>query len=176
MKSVVSPPLARRTHSVRRSRPGRKRSSLMRSSGPLATSRTPVASTTSAPGRPRANRSYQARTAGVTSPSSDARHGTIAGTQVRDAKRNDPTMIGWNSWERSISRALGHGAASGAYLMRSGGRQAAMGVVVRYHGSCLDLDQRLLFDQAAHLDNRHGREVFAQHLAVGGTDVAHFAQ
>ena len=43
----------------------------------------PVASTTSAPGWPRAKRSYQARTSGVTSPSSVARQGTIAGTQVR---------------------------------------------------------------------------------------------
>ena len=55
----------------------------MRSSGPDAMSRIPVASTTRAPGCPYANRSYQSRLSGVTNPDSVARQGTIAGTQVR---------------------------------------------------------------------------------------------
>ena len=42
--------------------PGMNPSSPMRSNGPLGTSRIPVASTTNAPGRPEANRSYQATT------------------------------------------------------------------------------------------------------------------
>ena len=45
-------------------RPGRKRSWPMRSSGPLGMSRMPVASTTIAPGRPRAKRPYQSSTVG----------------------------------------------------------------------------------------------------------------
>ncbi len=72
---------ARRATSSRR--PGTKRSSPMRSSGPLGTSRMPVASTTSTPGRPSAKRPYQSRIAGVTNPSSTDRQGTIAGTQLR---------------------------------------------------------------------------------------------
>ncbi len=175
MKSLVSPLLARRTHSVRRSSPGRKRSSLMRSNGPLATSRTPVASTTSAAGRPRANRSYQARTDGVTSPASDARHGTMAGTQVRDAKRTEPTLIGWNNCDCSASEESGQGASSGAYLIRSGGRHVAMGFIVGDHGRCLDFHQCALFDQCPHFHNRHGRKVLAQDFPVGGADFAHLA-
>ena len=42
----MRPPLRARTSSTRRDRPGTKRSWLTRSSGPLATSRMPVASTT----------------------------------------------------------------------------------------------------------------------------------
>src|SRR5580704_14964924 len=106
----------------------------MRSKGPLATSRTPVASTTNAAGRPRAKRSYQASTDGVTSPSSEARHGTMAGTQVRDANRSEPTMIGWNSCDCPASKEVGQGACSGAYLIRSGGRHVAMVFVVGDHG------------------------------------------
>ena len=64
MKSRVRPPLCSRTVSTRRRRPGRKRSSPMRSSGPLATSRMPVASTTSTPGWPSAKRAYQSSTSG----------------------------------------------------------------------------------------------------------------
>src|SRR5271156_1294702 len=113
----------------------------MRSSGPLATSRTPVASTTRAAGRPRANLSYHASTEGVTSPSSVARHGTMAGTQVRAAKCSDPTVIGRNNCEFSASAAVGHGASSGVYLMRSGGRQVAMGFVVGYDGGGFNFHQ-----------------------------------
>ncbi len=65
-KSRVCPPLAARTVRTSSASPGTKRSWPMRSSGPLGTSRMPVASTTSAPGRPRAKRSYQSSTSGVT--------------------------------------------------------------------------------------------------------------
>ena len=51
-KSRVSPPLASRTASTSRARPGTNRSWPTRSSGPLGTSRMPVASTTITPGRP----------------------------------------------------------------------------------------------------------------------------
>jgi len=66
----------------------------MRSSGPLGTSRMPVASTTIAPGRPRAKRSYHSIFASVTWPSALARQGTIAGTQVRLDRTVPPTRIG----------------------------------------------------------------------------------
>src|SRR5439155_214753 len=49
MKSRVRPWLRSRTVSTSRRRPGMKRSSPIRSSGPLATSRMPVASTTRTP-------------------------------------------------------------------------------------------------------------------------------
>ena len=64
-------------------RPGTKRSWPIRSSGPLGTSRMPVASTTSTPGRPRGEALVPVEHVAVTKPSSVARHGTIAGTQVR---------------------------------------------------------------------------------------------
>ena len=83
------------------------RSSPMRSSGPLGMSRMPVASTTSAPGCPRAKRSYQASTSGVTNPSSVARQGTIAGTQVRSARSRRPVCSGLNQREAVASSAVG---------------------------------------------------------------------
>src|SRR5438093_763384 len=73
MKSRVWPSLRSRTVSTSWRSPGMKRSSPMRSSGPLAMSRMPVASTTRTPGRPSAKRAYQSRTSGVTKPSSVAR-------------------------------------------------------------------------------------------------------
>jgi hypothetical protein len=79
----------------------------MRSSGPLGTSRTPVASTTIAPGRPRANRSYQETTASVTKPSSVARQGTIAGTQVRCSSARRPWRSGENSRAPAASTSVG---------------------------------------------------------------------
>ncbi len=94
MNSRVRPPLARRTVRASSRSPGTKRSCPMRSNGPLGTSRMPVASTTSAPGRPAAKRPYHSRTSGVTKPSSVARHGTIAGTQVRSASVNGPMRTG----------------------------------------------------------------------------------
>ena len=83
MNSRVWPPLSLRTVLTISSSPGRKRSWPIRSSGPLGMSRIPVASTTIAPGRPRAKRPYHSISSGVTTPSSDARHGTIAGTHTR---------------------------------------------------------------------------------------------
>ena len=64
--SLVWPSLASPTtrHSSRS--PGMKRSWPIRSSGPLGTSRMPVASTTMAPGRPAAKRAYQSSTSRVT--------------------------------------------------------------------------------------------------------------
>jgi hypothetical protein len=84
-----------------------KRSSPMRSSGPLGTSRIPVASTTIAPGRPLAKRAYHSTTASVTKPSSVARQGTMAGTQVRCSSATGPTDTGENSREASASARVG---------------------------------------------------------------------
>ena len=113
MNSRVRPPLRSRTVSTSRRRPGRKRSSPMRSRGPLATSRMPVASTTSTPGWPSAKRAYQSSTSGVTKPSSVARHGTIAGTQVRSATVSGPMRAGENQRERAASSAVGQRVAGG---------------------------------------------------------------
>ena len=122
IKSRVCPWLRSRTVPTSSSRPGTNRSSPMRSSGPLGMSRTPVASTTIAPGRPSANRPYQSSTSGVTNPSEVARHGTIAGTHVRCSSSIEPTVIGLNSMEASAASAVGHSPGSGSHLTRSGGR------------------------------------------------------
>ena len=90
-----------------RRKPGRKRSWPMRNNGPLGTSRIPVASTTMAPGVPRANRSYQSMTSSVASPSSVARHGTMAGTQVRCSSVTGPMSTGENSRDAAASAADG---------------------------------------------------------------------
>ena len=71
-------------------------------------SRIPVASTTSTPGRPRANRAYQSSTSDVTSPSSVARQGTMAGTQVRVRAVTGPSWIGWNQRASAAARRVGH--------------------------------------------------------------------
>ena len=84
-------------------------------------SRIPVASTTSTPGRPSANRRYQSITSRVTKPSPVARHGTIAGIHVRVAAVRGPSAIGWNSSARAAWSRLGHAAARGSCLMRSVG-------------------------------------------------------
>ena len=118
----MRPPLARRTVSVRRVRPGRKRSWPMRSSGPLGTSRIPVASTTMAPGSPCAKRSYHSMTSSVTKPSSVARHGTMAGTQVRWASDTGPISTAENKREAAASDAEGMRPAAAVNLMRCGGR------------------------------------------------------
>jgi hypothetical protein len=110
----VRPPLAARTASTSARSPGTKRSSPTRSSGPDGTSRIPVASTTSAPGRPAAKRAYQSITSPVTSPSALARHGTIAGTQVRCSNRNGPHEIGENHRLRAASSAEGQRATATA--------------------------------------------------------------
>jgi hypothetical protein len=78
-------------------------------------SRIPVASTTITPGRPCANRRYQSSTLGVTKPSSVARHGTIAGTQVRvRATTLRPSRMGENHRLRRASSALGQRTAGSA--------------------------------------------------------------
>jgi hypothetical protein len=113
IRSRVRPPLARRTVSASVASPGMKRSSPIRSSGPLGMSRTPVASTTIAPGCPCANRSYHSRTSLVTNPSSVARHGTIAGTHVRSARWSRPVLSGLKRREESICDASGPEEACG---------------------------------------------------------------
>ena len=121
MNSLVWPPLACRTVSTSLVRPGTNRSWPILSSGPLRMSLIPVASTTRAPGRPRANRSYQASTSGVTSPSSVARHGTMAGTQVRCSSVSGPTCIGLNHREPAASASVGHRATGISCLMGGSG-------------------------------------------------------
>lgn len=90
----------------------------MRISGPLATSRIPVASTTIAPGRPRAKREYQSITSSVTKPSSVARHGTIAGTQLRCSRVTGPIPTGENRREARASSRVGTRPLAGICLMR----------------------------------------------------------
>ncbi len=131
IKSRVWPSLARRTRSASARSPGRKRSWPARSSGPLGTSRMPVASTTIAPGRPRAKRSYQSSTASVTSPSSVARHGTMAGTQVRCSSRIGPSWTGLNQRERAASSAVGQRPGSGACLTTGSGRHIRFDLCIR---------------------------------------------
>jgi hypothetical protein len=45
---------------------------------------------------------YQSSTSGVTKPSAVARHGTIAGTQVRVSAVRGPSAIGWNRRRRPV--------------------------------------------------------------------------
>src|SRR5918996_1290118 len=120
MNNNVSPPLASFTVSTSFFKPGINRSSPMRSSGPLGISRTPVASTTSTPGRPSANRWYQSRFCCVTKPSSVARHGTIAGTHVRLRAVSRPISIGLNRRERAASSADGQRVSSNLCLIGRG--------------------------------------------------------
>src|SRR6185369_13591269 len=112
MNRRVSPPLASRTVSTSLRNPGMNRLSPIRSNGPLGISRTPVASTTSTPGRPSANRRYQSRFCCVTKPSSVARHGTIAGTHVRLRASSFPMRIGLNNSERAAPSAVGQRVSS----------------------------------------------------------------
>jgi hypothetical protein len=85
-------------------------------------SRIPVASTTMAPGRPRAKRSYHSMFSSVTKPSSVARQGTMAGTQVRLSSCIRPTETGLNRSERAASSRVGQRPGEGFHLMRWGGR------------------------------------------------------
>jgi hypothetical protein len=55
-------------------------------------------------------------------PSSVARHGTIAGTQVRCLSVSGPMSIGLNSIDASASSRVGHGPGCGLYLILSSGR------------------------------------------------------
>ena len=121
IRRVVSPSEAFLTASTRRRRPGTKRSCPARMSGPDGTSRIPVASTTMAPGLPLAKRAYQSTTSSVTMPSSVARHGTMAGTQVRELSVRGPTATVEKSLEAAASSALGQFTTGSACLIRSGG-------------------------------------------------------
>ena len=115
----MRPPERARTTSTSSRRPGTKRSSPMRRSGPLGTSRMPVASTTRAPGWPSAKRPYQSSTSRVTAPSSLARHGTMAGTQVRVRSRSGPTRSGEKSRLARASSAVGQRASSTGWRLRA---------------------------------------------------------
>ena len=63
-----------------------------------------------------------ASTSSVTSPSSVARHGTIAGTQVRCSSLLEPISMGLNSSEAAASSIDGQTPGSGSYLILSSGR------------------------------------------------------
>src|SRR5262249_41736295 len=176
MKSRVRPSLCSRTVSTRVRSPGTKRSSPMRKSGPLAMSRMPVASTTRTPVWPSANLAYQSRTSGVTSPSSVARHGTMAGTHVRSAAvRLRPIRIGENQRDPAASSRVGQRAAGSGWRTR--GPERLMSPVP---AACLlgearesvDLDETALrrIVEIADADERHRREVLAEVLAVDNAD------
>src|SRR5690349_21076065 len=89
-------------------------------------SRIPVASTTITPGLPSANRRYQSTTSRVTRPSSVARHGTIAGTQVRDRAVRLPMATGENSRDAVATSAVGQLAIGSANFLRSAGCHMAL--------------------------------------------------
>ena len=57
----------------------------------------------------------------MTKPSSVARQGTIAGTQVRSARRTGPTSTGWNQRASAAVAAVGQAGSGSACRMRSGG-------------------------------------------------------
>src|SRR5688572_3367953 len=152
------------------------RSSPMRRRGPLATSRIPVASTTSTPGRPSAKRAYQASTCSVTSPSSVARHGTMAGTHVRcSATAWRPMDAGWNNRACAASSRVGQRAGGSACLMRKRSPTVVMSGAAA--GSCqrrdaLDLDQRAVggVEHVPRPHQGHGGEVLAEVLAIHVAD------
>ncbi len=98
----------------------------------------PVASTTIAPGCPRAKRSYQARFWSVTKPSSVARHGTIAGTQVRVSSGIRPIEIGLKSRDRAASSRVGQRPGAGRHLIRCGGRHIVGASVRQGHRASID--------------------------------------
>src|SRR5882672_808260 len=102
----------------------------MRNNGPLGTSRIPVASTTSTPGRPSAKRRYQSSTCGVTNPSSVARHGTIAGTQVRVRAVHAPHRNGLKSTLFRASSRVGQRAGAIGWALLLGADGASLGSMV----------------------------------------------
>src|ERR1700731_2888100 len=157
MNSRVWPSLASRTTRTRSRSPGRNRSCPARSRGPLGTSLIPVASTTIAPGRPRAKHWYHSNPSGVTNPSSLARQGTIAGTQVRWANVTGPTCTGENSRAAAASAALGQTPPLALCLIRSGGRHIVS--VGWYHSRRFNFDFRLRFHERYHLHHTHDREI-----------------
>jgi hypothetical protein len=72
--------------------------------------------------------SYQSMTSGVTRPSSVARQGTIAGTQVRVRAVRPPMARGENSAAARAWSALGQWATGRSCLRRSGGCHMRAGV------------------------------------------------
>ena len=111
MKRRVSPPERSRTTLTSSASPEMKRSCPARIKGPEGTSRMPVASTTKTPGRPSARRPYHSRISGVTKPSSVQRHGTIAGTQVRDSVSTGPRLPAENTRLAAASSREGQRAS-----------------------------------------------------------------
>ena len=107
MKSRVRPPLARRTVRTSSARPGTKRSCADAEQRPARDVADAGGLDDEHAGLAAAKRAYQARTSGVTRPSSVARQGTIAGTQVRSARSSRPTRSGLNQSERAASSAVG---------------------------------------------------------------------
>src|SRR5262245_5134237 len=164
MKSRVRPSLRARTTSTRRRRPGRKRSSPIRSSGPLGTSRIPVASTTSTPGWPSAKRAYQSITSGVTKPSSVARHGTIAGTHVRSRTSRRPMRAGANQRARSASCREGQRTAGIFHFTAAR--------CSRQHGEPLDLEEAAVLTvvEVAGAHEGHRGKVAPEILTVDRAD------
>src|SRR6201999_3063448 len=120
----------------------------------------PVASTMIAPGRPRAKHSYHSNTSRVTNPSSLARHGTIAGTQVRCSREIGPTWMGEKSLAAAASAALGQRPPRGSWRIRSGGRH------IRYHSGRFNFDLSLRLHQSDDLHDAHHRKVLAHHIAI----------
>ena len=57
----------------------------------------------------------------MTKPSSVARHGTIAGTQVRVRASRGPTTSGWNNRASAACSAVGHTPCGSSCLIRSDG-------------------------------------------------------
>ena len=108
----------------------------------------------------------------MTKPSSVARHGTMAGTQVRSATRQRP--------EARRARTSASRAASSAVGQRTAGERVAdakRSATCRAHasgGDALDLDHAAVggIEEVAGADERHGREVLAEVLAIDGADLA----
>jgi hypothetical protein len=67
----------------------------------------------------------------VTKPSSVARQGTIAGTQVRLSIVNDPILIGWNKSDRATASAVGQRASGIGCLIGFGNFHISRSL---YHG------------------------------------------
>ena len=179
MKRRVSPALARRTVSTSRLSPAMNRASPIRSSGPLATSRMPVASTTMAPGRPRAKRSYHASTLGRDQSvlaRAPGNHGGNPGALPQSRVRRRGRAA--NSRARSASPALGQRPGCASWRMRSGGlhmrhdrfsRRAES--AVRQHGGGFDFDLRVRLHERGHLDHGHRRKVPAHDGPIGRADL-----
>ena len=144
---------------------------------PLGKSLTPVASTTIAPGRPFAKRSYQARIASETNPSSVARHGTMTGTQVRCSTLSRPIERGEKSSERSASSRVGICPRELSKRMRSDGRHISASRLRTGH-DCdgLNLYLGAVFHKSGDLNCGHRRKVTTDDRAIGFADGATIAE